>query len=434
MEHILELAKGKTEQAEVYRMSRRDTPVTFEANRLKLLQTRETSGTALRVVKDGRVGFSATNDPGDIEDLVGRAIELSRFGPLAKFVLPGPAEYPQVRLFDEETDRVSIERMAELGQTMIDIVRRSQPDLQCEARVSKSVGSIEVMNSNGGFASYRKSGFAMGLEGTLVRGTDMLFVGDFESGSSPLTDIASLTDKVIWQLEMAKRTVPSPVGKVPVLFMPGAVASALLGPLVSAFNGRTVLQGSSPLVGKLGMKHVDERVSLWDDPTLDMRAGSRTADDEGVPARRLDLIRDGRISNFFYDLQTAGLAGARSTGSAMRFLGSVPRPGTSLLTFSAGPTPFKDIIAGMRDGLLVEDLLGVGQGNVLGGDFGGNVLLGYRIQDGEVVGRVKDTVISGNVYDALNKIVAISNEPRWVGSAYVPHVCCEGVTVSTKAG
>ena len=434
MDHILELAKRKAEQAEVYRMTRRETPVTFEANRLKMLQTRETSGAALRIVKDGRVGFSATNDPNDIEDLVGRALELAPFGPPARFTLPGLTEYPPVRLFDETVEQVSIERMVELGQSMIDAVRRQEPDLQCEGRVSKNVGTVEVMNSNGGYATYQKSGFALGVEGTLIRGTDMLFVGDFQSSSSPITDTKDLIDKVLRQLEMAKRTVPAPTGKLPVLFMPGAVTSALLGPLVTAFNGRTVLQGSSPLVGKLGQKMLDERVSLWDDPTVDLRPGSRNADDEGVPARQLDLVRDGRISNFFYDLQTAGLAGVQSTGSGSRFLGSVPRPNTSLLTLRSGDTSFRDIVSSIKDGLLVEDLLGVGQGNVAGGEFGGNVLLGFRIQDGEIVGRVKDTVISGNVYDALNKIVAISNEPRWVGSTYLPHVCCEGITVSTKAG
>ena len=433
MDHILELAKTKAEQAEVYRISRRETPVTFEANRLKMLQTRETSGAALRIVKNGRVGFSATNDPDDTEGLIGRALELAEFGPPARFTLPGASEYPRVRLFDETTDQVSIERMAELGQSMIDAVRRHEPDLLCEARVSKNVGTVEVMNSNGGYASYQKSGFALGVEGTLIRGTDMLFVGDFQSASSPITDTRDLIDKVLRQLEMAKRTVPAPTGKLSVLFMPGAVTSALLGPLVTAFNGRTVLQGSSPLVGKLGQKMLDERFSLWDDPTIDLRPGSRNADDEGVPARRLDLISEGRISNFFYDLQTAGLAGTQSTGSGSRFLGSVPRPNTSLLTVRSGDTSFRDIVSGIKDGLLVEDLLGVGQGNVMGGEFGGNVLLGFRIQDGEIVGRVKDTVISGNVYDVLNKIIAISNEPRWVGSVYVPHVCVDGVTVSSKA-
>ena len=434
MEEVLALAAKRCQQAEVYRLWRRDTPATFEANRLKLLQTKESSGVALRVVKDGRVGFSATNDPDDVLGLVERAIELSQFGAVAKFELPGPSRYPEVRLYDEEADQISIETMVELGQSMIDTVRRANPELLCEAGVTRSVGSIEVMNSNGGHASYRRTVFALGLEGTLIRGTDMLFVGERLSSSSPILDTKPITQTVIEQLEMARETVPAPSGQVPVLFTPHGVASALIMPLTIAFNGRTVVQGASPLVGKLGQRLFDEGLSIWDDPTIDLRPGSRIADDEGVPARRAALVEHGVPMAFLYDLQTAGLAGVESTGSASRGLGSLPTPSTSVLVVDTGGTAYADMVGGIREGLLVEQLLGAGQGNVLGGEFGGNVLLGYRIEKGEVVGRVKDTIISGNVYDALNRIVAIGNEAKWVGGALLtPPICCEGVTVSSKS-
>lgn len=434
MEEILALAMKRCQQAELYRVWRRDTPASFEANRLKLLQTRETSGVALRVVKDGRIGFSATNDPDDVAGLVERAIELSRFGPVARFELPGPNRYPEVRLYDEETERISIETMVELGQSMIDTVRRANPELLCEAGVTKSVGTVEIMNSQGGHASYKRTVFALGLEGTLIRGTDMLFVGEHLSSCSPILDLKPITDTVIEQLELARETVPAPSGQVPVLFAPHGVVSALLMPLTIAFNGRTVVQGASPLVGKLGQRLFDPALSIWDDPTIDLRPGSRIADDEGVPARRLPLVEHGVPMTFLYDLQTAGIAGTESTGSASRALGSLPTPSTSVLIVDAGRTAYADMVAGLEDGLLVEQLLGAGQGNVLGGEFGGNVLLGYRIQKGKIVGRVKDTVISGNVYDVLNRIVAIGSEAKWVGGALLtPPICCEGVTVSSKS-
>ena len=84
MEDVLRSVAGRAEQAEVYRVVRRETPVSFEANRLKMLETKETSGMALRVIKNGRVGLSATNDSADTEGLIERALELSAFGPAAK--------------------------------------------------------------------------------------------------------------------------------------------------------------------------------------------------------------------------------------------------------------------------------------------------------------------------------------------------------------
>jgi PmbA protein len=91
------------------------------------------------------------------------------------------------------------------------------------------------------------------------------------------------------------------------------------------------------------------------------------------------------------------------------------------------------MIGGVKDGLIVESLLGAGQSNILGGDFNANVLLGYRVEGGSVTGRVKNTVISGNVYTALKDIQATEREGHWVGgSLRTPAFCLGSVSVATK--
>ena len=87
----------------------------------------------------------------------------------------------------------------------------------------------------------------------------------------------------------------------------------------------------------------------------------------------------------------------------------------------------------IREGLVVEQLMGAAQGNILGGDFSGNVLLGYKIENGKIVGRVKDTMVSGNVYQVLKDIVAIGNEARWVDNILqTPHIYCPRLSVASK--
>lgn len=434
MERLLSLAKKRCEQAEVVRVWHRSTPANFEANRLKMLETKESSGIALRIVRNGRIGLSATNDPKDVDELVARAIELSEFGAVAKFELPGPAKFPDVPVFDRASEAVTVEQMADFGQAMIDILRRANSDLVCEAGVTKSIDEVEIINSNGCHASYKRSSFSYGVHGTLIRGTDMLFVGDWGASCSPMLDPKPVTKRPLEQLEFAKETVPAPQGEVPVIFTPHAIAYLLM-PLTSAVNGRTVLQGASPLQGKLGTQLMDPRFSLWDDPTVPLRPDSRNADDEGVPSRKTLLIEKGVPQGFLYDLQTAGLAGAKSTGSASRSLSSLPTPSTSVLFIEKGDTPYERMVADVQDGLIIEQLLGAGQGNVAGGEIGGNVLLGYRVRNGKVVGRVKDTVIAGNVYTALSagKLIALSDAQEWVsGSLLTPAIACMGITVSTK--
>ncbi|MBI2867395.1 MAG: TldD/PmbA family protein [Chloroflexi bacterium] len=433
LERVIDQAKKVAQQAEAFWVDSQSTPVGFEANRLKELQTRQSSGIALRIVKDGRIGFSSTTNMEDVQGLMRRAIEVSQFGAKARFTLPAQERYPAIDIFDSAVDSLSVEDMVGLGQDMIDRVRAHNKDLLCEAHVVKSTMTVELLNSSGGHARYRRSSCAAGVGGTLIRGTDMLFVGDDLSSCHPITDTSSIINTTVQQLEMARETVEAPSGTLPVLFTPRGMVHALLSPLLIGFNGKTVLQGASPLVGRLGHKVVSEAITVWDDPTMAHIPGSRPCDDEGTPSRRNRLIEHGVAKTFLYDLQTAGLAKTQSTGSASRSLSSLPSPSTSVIVIPPGTESFQDILSDIKEGLLVEDLLGAGQGNILSGDFSGNVLLGYKIQQGKIIGRVKDTMIAGNVYKALSDGVRLAKETRWVGgSVSTPAVCCAGVAVSRK--
>jgi len=433
LEELLEQAKKVGEEAEVFSVSHRETDAVFEANRLKHVQAREASGRALRLIKGGRIGFSASNRANGAKELVAMALEMAPFGAEAKFQFPPLESYQRVEVYDPEMEAVTEEEMVELGQSLIDRVRGHTPELVCEASVSMGTFTVEILNSRGGRAAYRKSIFGIGIEGVLIRGTDMLFVGDTESSCHPLTDADTVAATTIEQLERARETAAAPVGRLPVIFTPHGVASALIAPLAMAVNGKTVLQGASPLGNRKGEQVFDPRISIWDDATIDYRPGSRFCDDEGVPSQRTPIIKNGVVASFLYDLQTAALAGTRSTGSASRGLGTLPSPSLSTLVIENGDTSFEDMLADIEEGLVIEQLMGASQGNVLGGDFSGNVLLGYMVRNGETVGRVKDTMVSGNIYEVLKEISAIGREGKWVGGRLrIPHIYCTRLAVSTK--
>ena len=433
-EDLLAQAAKVAEEAELYWVSRQSTPATFEANRLKLIEYREISGIALRIVKDGRIGLSSTTNMEDGQGLIERALEIAPFGAEAKLELPSAHSYDPVEVYDPQVEAIPLEEMVEIGQTLIDGVRSKWPDVLCEARVSKSISSLGILNTRGCRSQYTKSGFGMNIEGTLIRGTDMLFVGDGRSSCQLDKEVDSLIDSVLKQLELAKETVPPPEGEVPVFFTPRGVLSTLISPLLAGFNGKAVLQGTSPLVDKLGQRLVDDRLSIWDDPTMPLAPGSRIFDDEGVPSQLVSLIEDGVAANFLYDLQTAAQAKTRTTASAGRSLGSLPAPTASVLMVREGDASDEDMISDVKEGLVVEMLLGSGQSNILGGDFKANVLLGYKIENGQIVGRVKDTMISGNVYKVLSSIRSIGSQAKWVGGFLkTPPLCCEGIFVAGKS-
>jgi PmbA protein len=86
----------------------------------------------------------------------------------------------------------------------------------------------------------------------------------------------------------------------------------------------------------------------------------------------------------------------------------------------------------------VQDYLGLGQGNPINGEFSANVFLGYKIEDGEIVGRVKDVMLAGNVYDALRNVEAISRDRDWVSGPFAwfpglfPYIQVGGLSVTAK--
>jgi len=430
---IMKRARAVAEEAEVFFVTLRETPVGFETNRLKMLETRERTTVSLRIIKDGKIGFATTTRLSDVETLVGMAVETAQFGAAARFSLPSAQAYPKIEVYDQRVELVTVEDMVEIGNSLIARVRDHSPELICQAEVTKSIGEVRVLNSCGGEASYRKSFFAVGIEGALIRDTDMLFVGDMESSCHPIRDFDALAATVIWQLELAKHSASVPTGQLPVIFTPKGVRSAFFAPLALAFNGKMVVQGASPLVGKQGVQLFDRRLSVWDDATIAYRPASRPCDDEGIPSQRTALIEQGMVANFLYDLQTAAVAGTRSTGNGSRVRGGMPMPSPSAFIFGEGNTAFPDMVRDIKDGLVVEELIGAEQGNVLGGEFSGNVLLGYKVERGEVVGRVKDTMVSGNIYHALKELNAIGEEAKWVGGTLrTPALYCSRLAVASK--
>jgi PmbA protein len=437
MEHLVEVlrsARKVAEQAEVFSASVRATTIQFEANELKQVQTRESSSSALRIFKEDKIGFAIASGGGGWEALVDMAVETSQFGGPANFQFPSSQVYSKVRIFDPKIEKIAMEKMVEIGKDLIARIKGHTPDILCDVQVTRGTNSISLMNSQGGEGRYNKSFFSLGLEGILVRDTDILWVDDSESSCRPgFIAIDALADRVIWQLEMAKKKAAVSTKLLPVIFTPLGVASVLLSPLVLAFNGKAVLEGASPLKDKLGEQVFDKKLSLWDDATVAYGVGSYPFDDEGVPSQRLPLVVNGVVTNFLYDLQTAALAGTHSTGNGRRVGGGFPSPAISSLILGKGDISFQAMVKDMKEGLIVEEVIGAEQGNLLGGDFSGNVLLGYKVENGEIVGRVKDTMIAGNVYQVLKELLGIGQEARWVGGILqTPPLYCSSVSVTTK--
>jgi PmbA protein len=432
MEEILALAKKVAEEAEVYMVASEETPVQFEANRLKNIQYKQSQSVALRIIRNGKTGYATSTSMDNPQKLVDDAVATAEFGTKAEFQFPSTRNFPEIAIFDPGVEKVSLEQMTHLGEEIISKIRIHSPEVICEGGVTKGTYTLNIMNSRGGQAGFRQSVFGLGIEGQRIRGTDMLFVGDHQSSCHPILKTDEIVKTTIRQLELAKNMAKVTSKPMSVIFAPDGVTGSLVLPLIPAFNGKTVLEGASPLGNKLGETVFDKYLTISDNPMVPYNTGSRPCDDEGVPCQITPVITNGVVSNYLYDLQTAARAKTKSTGNGQR-QGGLPSPSPHAFVITPGNVSFEDMVKSIGEGIIVEQLLGAGQGNMLGGDFSGNVLLGFKIEKGEIVGRVKDTMISGNIYQLLKNIAVIGSDTKWVGGFMsTPSICCANVSVASR--
>ena len=424
----------QTEQVEVVTISNETTTVSFEANRLKTSKVEETAGVAARVVKDGRLGFAASSDLTALDKLVRNALESAAYGDRVPLVFPGPRPGAEVCTFDAAIAGLSVARMVEMGQEIIAYLREIDPDVLLNITIKRGVQQATIRNHAGADVAVKRSPLSLWIELTRIQGDDVLMMFDMRGVTAGNGDYMDAAQRLGEKLRQAQRISTLAPGRMPVLFAPsGALVLGL--PLTQGVDGRNVYRGASPLVGKVGETLFDTKFTLVDDPTLSGRFGSAAYDDEGEPHRRNTLIGEGVLNGFLYDLKTAAQSGVESTGNGSRGLFSQPIPAPTNLIIAPGATPLAEMLSGIDEGLLVEDVLGLGQGNVLSGAFSNPIALGFKIEKGEIVGRVKDVSIAGNAYEVLRDIAAISQESDWVyTNVNAPYILLEEMNVAGKTG
>ncbi len=429
---ILTQLKKQAEQVEVLSLQNEKTTVEYEANQLKTCTVAETKGTAVRVIRKGQLGFAASTDDTAMDKLAANALESAAYGDKASFSFPDAQPAPSVRTFDEAVADLPIARLVEIGREMLDLILPVEPNLRCNIGLERSLVSASIRNQTGLDVSFKTSPLSLGLEIDRIEGDDVLILYDQLGTTVWEKDYLDFARRLVEKLKKARTITSIKPGKMPVLFAPtGTLALGL--PLSQGLNGKEVYKGTSPMAGKIGEKLFDEKVTIIDDGTIDGKFASASYDDEGVPRRRNMLIEKGVLKGFIYDLKTAAQSGVETTGNASRGLFNPPEPSFTNLVIQPGETPLKNILASINEGIIVEDLLGIGQGNIISGAFSNPLALAFKIKKGEIVGRVKDLSIAGNIYDLLKNVAAVSKEAQWVYSTfYAPYILIPEMNVAGK--
>ena len=428
VEQVIELAKEKGIEAEAFYVASQDTPIEFGNNRLKSLETKASEGIALRVIADGKLGFASATDLTRLEDLVDAAIATAEIGDPVEFEFTKEVNSVEPK---SEYQPPTTEALVGVGEDLIQKVHQYNPEILVDVSFHSGTSQAKLATTTNVYTEQNSQSLSAVISGNLVRGEDFLQAYAYEVTRDRQPDYQAILQKLITKYQRAEGKASISSGTYPVLFTPSAVSSTMGRMFGTIFSGQSVVQKASPLTDKVGEKIADERISVFEDPTIGVSACE--FDDEGVPTSKKHLVDRGVVKQFYWDRRWAARQGIESSGNGFR--GGISRPSPSLanVCIAPGQTSIDDLIAGMSEGIIVDRVLGAGQSNVLAGEFSVNIDLGYKVEQGKIVGRVKDTMVAGNIFEAFSNLVDLSDRAEWVGSSsYVPHILFSGLGVAAR--
>ena len=217
--------------------------------------------------------------------------------------------------------------------------------------------------------------------------------------------------------------------KVPVVFEPRA-ARTLLDNIFEAVHGMSIYRHESFLAGKLGEPVAAANVTVIDDATLPGLFGTSPFDDEGVPSRRTVVIEKGVLKSYLLNCYAARKLGMKTTGNASRGLTGNAGIGHGNLFLEKGARTPEEIIASVRNGFYVTELLGFGV-NIVTGDYSRGAA-GLWIRDGELAFAVSEVTVAGNLKDMLLGLETVGSDLEFRGAVAAPTLKIGEMTVGGR--
>jgi PmbA protein len=307
-------------------------------------------------------------------------------------------------------------------------------DFLVMSSIIKNQSTCHILTSKGLNLSQRfvkigwMCGFSYNTEG------NFLTIYDYRNESN-FTGFDDLLKKVKGDYLVCQNNETVKSGKYRVLFSPRAFMHMMMV-FSSCLSGFAVAKKISPWAGKIDEKLFDERVSIISDLVSANSSFRKAVDDEGTPTGRLTLIDKGILKSFYHSRDTAFQCGQSPTGHAYRarYL-AMPLPSLDGTILASGTADTEEMKT--KAEIWVDDLMGTMTSNPYSGIISGNIAMGYVMENGKRRARIKDAMLSINIFDAFrNSIIAISKESQRYGypgfaSVYdAPWLLFDGIPVS----
>ena len=384
-------------------------------------------GVGIRVIKDNKQGFAFTSNMDKINETCLKAIENTKLTKVDEnYAFAEVEKVTDVdKVYDKKFKDLSLDDCVELLKNSIDIV----VDNGCEVTgsgFSASEGRSLIVNSNGVSIEDEGTGFGLGLSVTIQK--DGQIATAYNSESSRFFDIDNekLSKEVCELAKSSLDTKPIETDDYSVV-LDYYAATGLLQTFIGAFNGENVMRGRSILKDKIGETIANQTLTIVDNPLLEKGMATSKCDGEGSASKSTELIKNGVLNSFIYDIYTANKENTVTTSNGHR--GSymtTPMISPSNLEFKFSET--KDLEE-IDKGVLTTSVLGAHTANPISGDFSVEASNAFIIENGELTDPINKAMISGNIFEIMKNVEGLNSEIKQYGSFIIPKLLVHDLRV-----
>lgn len=424
------LSLSKADQTEVVFIGEAEQLTRFANSHIHQNVAKEDIDLRVRVVVGKKIGIASTNDLGDValQRAVESAMTAASFQQdnLDFISLPEPQTVQQVEGFIAETAACTPEKRAQAVRSIC-LPSREQ-GLNASGAFATRSFEYAVGNSLGLLVYYPTT--LADLRTVIMSDSGSGYAGDSSLDVDEI-DAESLGREAMDKALRSSNPADMPPGEYTVILEEYAVSLLIAYLAYMGFGAQALQEGRSFMVGKLGERVTGEKISIWDDG-LDPRNLPMPFDFEGVPKQRVDFITKGVASGVVYDTYTAGRQeGKESTGHALPAPSSIgPFPWN--IAMESGNATKEEMLASTKRGLWVSRLHYVRPVHPQKAIITGMTRDGtFLIEDGEIVGPVKNMRFTQSILEALSDVEMLGQDTKlgregfmenFIGGVRVPAV------------
>lgn len=409
------------EQVEAYVSRALSTDVRVYEGEVEHFVSAQSEGIGIRVIRDGRTGTSycGTLDPAQIAEVLAEARDNLGYGEpdeWAGLATPDGVDVTPQNLWDDSLESTSTARKIELAKELERLARAGDSRVRVDdSNYSDAFGEAAVATTTGIRVAGRENGCYLSV-GTLADDGDETQTGfGFAVGRN--TDELEIDKAARDAVDRATRLLGAtkPTSRRITVVLDPYVTAQFLGIIGGTLNGESVVKGRSLFAQRLGETVASPLFTLVDDPTNPLAYTATDIDGEGLAARRNTLIDSGTLKTFVQSSYSARRMGVGTTGNGVRGgYGGSPSAGCLALQIAPGQRQQDEIIAGIDDGILIQQVQGLHSGvNPVSGDFSTGAA-GLMISKGSVGAPVREFTIASTLQRMLLDIVEVGGDLEWL--------------------